>query len=470
MRDRSRSRLGYARRQAFVILSSCGLLLSAIQVARAEDTQAREHGSVAEDVTNISCPLEHSGMLSLGEAVDLALCNNAQIRVAWASIRVQAAAVGEARAAYWPSLSVVGTELNERTSYPGSQAPSSDRTEPTVFGSLTWHLFDFGGRAATRHAAQGLLAAAVASRDAMIQKVLGSTVQLYFAALTDKSLLDNKTEDETLARATLASAQRKQAEGNGARSDVLQAATAVAKSSLEQHRAQGEYQKARAELVYVLGLPADVRISLPVDVDVRSGSEQQDLQDWLREAEQRHPAIVAARANLEAARAEVVSARSAGQPTVDLTGNYYQNGFPQQGLTGSNTRVTTVGISVSIPLFDGFLTHYKVHSAKALAEAKEAELDDTRQQTLKDVVAAYAEAETSLENLSVSQELLSTAEAALESTQRRYKEGVTNIVELLSTQAALVDARGERVQSLAAWRSARLRLLASAGVLNRAAL
>jgi outer membrane protein len=41
-------------------------------------------------------------------------------------------------------------------------------------------------------------------------------------------------------------------------------------------------------------------------------------------------------------------------------------------------------------------------------------------------------------------------------------------VELLNAQSALADARTERTRSLAAWRSARLRLLSSAGVLDRA--
>jgi outer membrane protein len=43
-------------------------------------------------------------------------------------------------------------------------------------------------------------------------------------------------------------------------------------------------------------------------------------------------------------------------------------------------------------------------------------------------------------------------------------------VELLNAQAALADARTERTRSLAEWHSARLRLLAAAGVLDSADL
>jgi outer membrane protein len=448
------------------------MLLVAMPTLSAAGANDPYPGVLPGDGGTVSCPmfLDSTRTLSLAQAVDIALCNNPQIRAAWINIRVQAAAVGVARAAYWPSLSVVGSELNQRTATSDSRVPSSDRTDDTVFGSLSWHLFDFGGRAATRRSAQALLAAAESSRDATLQSILEAVVQAYFNAVTAAALVDNKDEDDRLAHVTLSSAQRKQSEGGGALSDVLQAATAAARASLDRNRARGEHQKAIADLVYALGLPAGSELHLASDVDLSTGSEVQDLSAWLKSAEQRHPAIVAARAAVEAARAQVASARSAGEPSIDLTGNYYQNGFPQQGLTSNNTRVMTVGLSVTVPLFDGFVTHYKVRGAEALVKVKEAELEDTEQRTLASVVRAHADAESSFQNLSGSEALLSDARAALDSAQRRYSQGAASILELLSAQAAVADAQSERVRCLAEWRSARLRVLASTGLLNRAAL
>ena len=47
------------------------------------------------------CPVvkDFAMPLTLAEAADLALCNNAQIKIAWSTIKIQAAALGEARAA-----------------------------------------------------------------------------------------------------------------------------------------------------------------------------------------------------------------------------------------------------------------------------------------------------------------------------------------------------------------------------------
>jgi outer membrane protein len=462
------------RRASPLALSALtALLLTSGYQIRAGEADGAYPGVLPGDADAVSCPaagLEIPGPLQLARAIDIALCNNAQIRDAWVNIRVQAAALGQAKAAYWPTVSANVSELTDRTAYPDSDIPTTNRTEGTVYASLTWRLFDFGGRAASKRAAVALLEAAVASRDATIQKILGTVIQAYFDTITQQAMIDNKSEDEELARSTLDSAQRKQAQGGGAQSDTLQAATALAKISLDKNRAAGEYEKALATLVYALGLPPNSAPGLPRNVDLHSGFEEQDLSAWLKEVEQTHPAIVAARAAVEAAHDQIAVARASGRPTIDFTGNYYQNAYPSQGLTSTNTKVATFGLSVTVPLFDGFATHYKIRGAEELARSKEAELQDTEQQTLMQVVKAHADAESSFRNLQVSEDLVQTAQASLESAQRRYRNGAADILELLTTQAALADARSERVRCLAEWRTARLTLLTSAGLLNRVSL
>jgi len=315
------------------------------------------------------------------------------------------------------------------------------------------------------------LSNAVASRDATVQKILGAVVQAYFEAITAQGVLQNKSEDESVARQTVASAQRRVATGQAGQNDLLQGATALAKSALDFNRAQAAYDKALAELTYLMGLPAASSVELPGSAAEDPGAaEEEDLKDWLKETQRHHPAIVAARAALDAAREQVAATRASGRPTLDLTADYYQNGFPNQGLTNINSRVVTYGLSITVPVFDGWLTHYKVEAARALANAKEAELEDTEQSTLMGVISAHADAESALRNLRASEDLLTAAQQAFASSQRRYTDGAADIIELLTTQSTRADAEGERIRCLAEWRAARLMLLASAGRLDRAAV
>jgi outer membrane protein len=83
-----------------------------------------------------------------------------------------------------------------------------------------------------------------------------------------------------------------------------------------------------------------------------------------------------------------------------------------------------------------------------------------------DIVKAHADAQAALADLDASQTLQQAAEAALASAKKRYDTGAADVLELITAEQALADADQERVRCLADWRSARLRLMANAGVLG----
>jgi outer membrane protein len=424
------------------------------------------------DIMPMPCPAnkDFATPLALNEAVDLALCNNPQIRAAWAGIKVQAGALGEARAAYLPTLTGTVNHLQTHTSYPGSIVGATNTEGKTIYATLAWRLFDFGGREANRESANDLLVAAIASHDATLQKNLSEVVQAYFDAQTAKASWQAKEKTEEIDQSTLDTAQRRETHGAASHSDVLQAKTALAKATLDKNRAAGSYQKALSVLVYTLGVPPQTRILLADDLKDSTQLDAKDLEAWLAIAEKSHPAILAARAQWESAKHKITSVRSDGLPTVDFSSNFYQNGYPGQGLAPTQSRQTTAGISLSIPFFDGFSRTYKIRGAEAQAEQKEAELQDTEHNTLMEVVKTYADAVSFLQNLQASETLLNAAQESLAASKRKYEKGAADILEILNTQAALADAMQERIHCLSDWRSARLRLLASAGVMGRAAL
>lgn len=420
-----------------------------------------------------ACPVvkDFAEPLLLVEAVDLALCNNSQVRSAWAAIKVQAASVGTARAAYFPTLIGSAGWREDKTRYPDSDLNSRRIDSSPLNGAASWRLFDFGGRGAGLDAANQLLAAALAKHDAVLQKTLAAVIQAYFDTQTTRAAHQAKEAAETNARTTLETAKRREDKGAGSTGETLQAATALARATLDKNRAEGGYRKALAVLIYELGVPAGTRMHLVEEwPEVGDGEIAEELAQWLRQAERHHPALVAARSEAEAARSRVDVARSEGLPTVDASANYYEDGRLDQSATATRSQETVVGLTLTFPLFDGFSCTYKVRGAQAQVEQKEAERQDTEHQILMEVVKAHAEARSALNNLSASRTLLVTAEEALATTRRKYEQGAADILEILTTQTALADARQERIRCLADWRSARLHLLASAGLMGRGAV
>lgn len=99
-------------------------------------------------------------------------------------------------------------------------------------------------------------------------------------------------------------------------------------------------------------------------------------------------------------------------------------------------------------------------------EQKEAELWDTELWVIGEVAKVYADAMASLRSLEASERLLTFSQAALDKVSRKYDQGGADILEILSVQKAFAEANQERIRVLAEWRSARLRLLSSAGFLG----
>ena len=127
---------------------------------------------------------------------------------------------------------------------------------------------------------------------------------------------------------------------------------------------------------------------------------------------------------------------------------------------------TTIGIQLTIPLFEGFASGYRVAQARAAADAQEADLRDTELRVSLEVWRSYQALRTDAANLTNSKELLGDAQRALEIARGRYKAGVGTFVELLNAQTALADAQRQRVGAVSQWRTARLRLAASLGDLG----
>jgi len=483
LRRRSRRRAGLPRVVTACVAALClggafnahafdldGILRSDVLRDPLQATPPVLHGGAVlpGDDLAVSCaePQEIPAQLSLEAAVDLAMCSNPQVRAAWAAIKVQAGAVGEARAAYLPTLTGSLSRLSDKTWFPDGTTAASHSTGNTVYAALTWRLLDFGGREASLSAAKNLLAAAMASHDATLQKTLTAVIQAYFDAQTAQAALSAKQQAAAIAASTLETARRKEARGAGSNGDTLQAQTTLARATLEMSRAAGDLDKTKAILVYAVGAAPGTTLSLESLGPPKASELAQPLADWLVQAEQGHPAIRAARAQVDAARARAEVARSEGLPSLDLSASFYQNGRPGQGLNTVQTRERLVGVTLNLPIFEGFARTYKIRGADALVEQRDAELRDIEHRVAMEVVQAYSDASSALKNLDASTSLLESAQLSLSSSQRKYEKGVSDVLEILSTQKALTDAWQERVRCLSEWRSASLRVVAAAGRLG----
>jgi len=104
-------------------------------------------------------------------------------------------------------------------------------------------------------------------------------------------------------------------------------------------------------------------------------------------------------------------------------------------------------VNVAIPLFNGFRFTAQEHEADLRAQAVQKEYEDLRNRIVRDVRAAWLNANTAYNRLAVSQQFLQQANQALDLSQTRYKLGLGSMVELNQAQLQQTQAQIGNVQA-----------------------
>lgn len=418
---------------------------------------------------------------ALLDVVENALCHNPKTRAAWANVKAQAAQVGVAKAAYLPTLSgSIQTVKDHASSHgtganPFSAASSSTYHNDTL--TLSWVLYDFGLRSATVDNAEKMLASAMASQNNVLQTVFANTVKDYYAALVAQKNIEATREIEVAARDVLDAAAVRVRGGVAAISDQLQAQTAYSQAIYNRNKAEGDWLSALGTLAIDMGKHPNSQIRL-IELDnpiLPESAFARSVDELLQTAQQAHPSLIAARAELEAAQANEHIVQAQGRPSVSLATRYNVNNQPQslglgQQTIGAVARDRFIGVQVDIPIFEGFARTYKIRNAQAQVEGKAASLSDAELQVAVSVWTNYQGLKVSAENVRTSQEIMDSAQLAFKAAESRYQKGVANILELITTQTALANAQQQRIQALAGWQNARVQLAASLGTLDLSAI
>ena len=106
-----------------------------------------------------------------------------------------------------------------------------------------------------------------------------------------------------------------------------------------------------------------------------------------------------------------------------------------------------MGATLNIPIFTGFNDRYAKQQAQAEADQFQASNDVLVRQIEQQVWQAYQGVRAASDQLTSAETLLKSAALAAEVSQARYEKGLDSILDLLSAQATLADARASRIQT-----------------------
>ena len=401
--------------------------------------------------------------LTLSDVVDLALRNSPTTRESWATARAAAATYGSANGAYYPTIDLTGNVTRLKTV--ASQGRSA--VEQTVYGpsvSLSYLLFDFGGRGGVAEGARQALYAADWTHNAQIANVVLQTQQAYYLYIAQRTLLTAQQTTVDEANANLAATEERRRAGLATIADVLQARTAASQALLAYETTEGARETARGALALSLGLPA----TLPYDVDSTAAEVSvsvlaDSVQPLIERAIAERPELASARASFLQSRAAVRQAHALRLPSLALSANGGRTYLPSLP-NGGNSYTVTLGLTV--PIFSGFAREYDQAAAEARADAAGARVESLQQTVIFQVFSAYSSLQTATRRVRTADDLLASATQSVDAARARYKEGIGSILDLLAAQVALADARAQRIDARLTWNTSLAQLAHDAGLLD----
>lgn len=401
--------------------------------------------------------------LTLADVADTSLCNNPKTSEIWASARVQAAQLGIAKSAYLP---IVTDNVSTNVNVDFPQASQRNNPYLNLSNSIvaSYLLYDFGNRDANLENARQLLLSASASQSSTVQSILLSATVAYYQVQANIAALDAAREAEHASEESYKAAEARYKAGVATPADKLQAQTAFAQLTLSRITSEGNLQSAYGNLANVMGLPANKKISLASSNVNPPAGILEDVNSLIEQAVNRRPDLIASEAQYKAAQANIDASKAASKPTISV--GMSNDLFSGTNLTTSNG--TTLGLTVSIPIFEGYAPTYRIRAAEANADVVAAQRDRLRLQISLDVWSAYQTLRTALESVTASTTLLQSAEESYRVALGRYKAGVGNIIDTLNAQSALASARQQKIQATLNANIARATLAQSMGVLDNA--
>ncbi|TDY24800.1 NodT family efflux transporter outer membrane factor (OMF) lipoprotein [Paraburkholderia sp. BL6665CI2N2] len=371
-----------------------------------------------------------------------------------AAYRQARALVGEARAAYFPTIgaSAGATRSGNGTSSGGNSTTATSRSgvgnsfnvqldaswEPDLWGSVTRSVN-------AQKAGQQSAAADLANARLSAQATLAQT---YFSLRALDST--QKLLDDTVAayQRSLQLTQNQYAAGVAARSDVIQAQTQL--QSAQASAIDNGVQRAQDEhaIAVLVGEPASTFSIPPMPLTAAPPTVPAQMPSALLE---RRPDIASAERKAAAANEQIGVAIAAFFPSLTLsaTGGFENSVFSQ--LLTAPSRFWTLGPQLAATLFDAGLRQAQTDAARAAYDGDVATYRQTVLAAFQDVEDNLASQRILAQEIVVQQQAVDSARQALAIVTNEYKAGTVGYVNVLTAQTTAFTAE-QKLENIAGQR------------------
>ena len=277
------------------------------------------------------------------------------------------------------------------------------------------------------------------------QELIVRVAQTYFDVLAAQDTLATARAGKAAISEQLASAKRNFEVGTATITDTREAQARFDLSTAQEIAAENDLRIKRLALDQLVGRAGvDPR---PLAIPVVLPPMPYDVDSWVSQSES-GPAVRKAQLGYDVAKLETEKARAGHLPTFDLAASYGRGRTDLTSRTGpvttnynGGTMQSSVGVTMTLPLFAGFAVQNRVKETLSLEEQSRNSLDAARRAVAQATRTAYYGVQSGEAQVKALEAAESSSQLAVESTQLGYKVGVRVNIDVLNAQTQLYQTR-----------------------------
>ena len=399
----------------------------------------------------------------LQTCIEYAKAHNITIRRNRINAESTAEDVKTAKAEWFPALSgsvsqrvVNRPNTNNGTIISGDNITTS-QSKTSYNGSYgidaNWTLFNGGSRVngiRQQKLNERIARLAITESENSIQE---NILQLYMQILYAAEAVKVNEGTLEVSRATYERGRQLMEAGSLSRADLAQLEAQVSSDNYQVVTAKATLQDYRLQLKQLLELDGAYEMVLDMpqleDVDVLTPLPAKE--DVYRMALALRPEIESGKLNIEAADLGIKVARAGYIPSISLTagiGSTNANGndftFTEQIKQNWNN---SLGVTLSIPLFDRRQTKSAVNKAKLQKQTSQLDLLDRQKELYRTIESYWLDARSAQQQYDAAAQQVKSAQASYDLVSEQFNAGMKNTVDLLTEKNNLLNAQQSLLQA-----------------------
>lgn len=397
----------------------------------------------------VQSPLVKS--LSLNEAVQLCFKNNENIEQAGLDMQIAQAKIREAWGSALPQISITAQTIRHLKSpviqFGNEGIPIKQDWELLSRLQINQALYTFGRVSQALEIAKSMKSMSQVARQAVARELRFAVELAYYSTLSTQEVLETAKQSLENAKKNQRALEKRFSGGRTPRFDNLKMSADIAARVPLVSDAKKNLELAYFQLNLLLDLPENARPELTTSMrELFPKLSEESLLGELSDS----PVIKGQELAVKMSTAQEKLASANHFPTLSAFAAYDYSGTGME-MPPEDERLfesTSVGLQLSIPLFEGGAVSAKKRQAALENVKTQMELRKKRRELITELKSSIGEYKSNLEKYTAGKEAYRLAKQAYELTRQRFQAGQATRVDLNASENALTSSRLQQINSL----------------------